>query len=388
MIGFSLSSEQVSLQKLAHEFATREIAPVASRYDKSADFPWAVLDKAFELGLFNLSVPEAYGGPGVSVLDECIINEELSWGCAGIAGALGMNSVAALPLLIAGTEEQKQKYLRRLTSEKKLASYAVTEPGAGSDVASIKTTARRVGSDYVLNGTKNFISNGSYASYFIVFALLEGEKEHDGISAFIVERDWEGVSVGRKEDKMGQRASDCAQIIFEDVKVPKQNLLGPEGSAFKTAMKVFDRSRPVVATTAVGVSRRAMEHACEYAQQRRTFGRELGQHQAIGFKLADMSMQVAAARWLSWHAAWLTDQGMRNTREAACAKAFAADTCMQITSEAVQIFGGYGYMSDYPVEKLMRDAKGIQIYEGTSEIQRLIIAREMLTSPSSFKQAT
>lgn len=381
MIGFSLSSEQISLKKLAHEFAEREIAPVASQYDRTAEFPWPIFNLAHDLGLVNLSVPEAFGGPGVSVLDECIINEELSWACAGIAGALGMNSVAALPLMIAGTEEQKKKYLNRLTLDREVASYAVTEPGAGSDVASIKTTARRVGNEYILNGTKNFISNGSYATYFIVFAMVEKEKQHEGISAFIVERESEGVSVGRKEDKMGQRASDCAQIIFEDVRVPKQNRLGSEGGAFKIAMKVFDRSRPVVATTAVGVARRAMEHAIDYARQRKTFGRELGQHQAIGFKLADMAMQVAAARWMSWHAAWLTDQGQRNTREAACAKAFAADACMQITCEAVQIFGGYGYMKDYPVEKLVRDAKGIQIYEGTSEIQRLIIARDLLTSP-------
>lgn len=381
MIGFSLSSEQVSLKKLAHEFAEREIAPVASEYDRTAEFPWPIFNLAHDLGLVNLSVPEEFGGPGVSVLDECIINEELSWGCAGIAGALGMNSVAALPLMIAGTEEQKRKYLNRLTIDREVASYAVTEPGAGSDVASIKTTARRVGNEYILNGTKNFISNGSYATYFVVFAMVEKEKQHDGISAFIVERESEGVSVGRKEDKMGQRASDCAQIIFEDVRVPKQNRLGSEGSAFRIAMKVFDRSRPVVATTAVGVARRAMEHAIDYARQRKTFGRELGQHQAIGFKLADMAMQVTAARWMSWHAAWLTDHGQRNTREAACAKAFAADACMQITCEAVQIFGGYGYMKDYPVEKLVRDAKGIQIYEGTSEIQRLIIARDLLTSP-------
>ncbi len=378
MVGFLLSSTQISLQKLAHEFAEREIAPVASQYDRTGEFPWPIFNKAYEIGLINLSIPEEYGGPGVSVLDECIINEELSWGCAGISGVLGMNSVAALPILIAGTEEQKQKYLCRLASERQIASYAVTEPGAGSDVASIQAKAKRFGDTYILNGTKNFISNGSYANFFVVFAYAEKGERRNGMSAFIVEREWEGVSVGRKEDKMGQRASDCAQVIFEDVKVPRENLLGAEGSAFKTAMKVFDRSRPVVATTAVGVARRAMEHAIEYASQRKTFGQELARHQAIGFKLADMSIQISAARWLSWHAAWLADEGKRNTREAASAKAFAADVCMQITCEAVQIFGGYGYMKDYPVEKLLRDAKGIQIYEGTSEIQRLIIARDLI----------
>jgi acyl-CoA dehydrogenase len=378
MIDFSLSSEQLSLQRLAHEFAEREIAPVASHYDRTAEFPWPIFNTAFDVGLVNLSVPEEYGGPGVGVLDECISNEELSWGCPGISGVLGMNGVAALPIIIAGTEEQKRKYLRRLTCERQIAAYAVSEPGAGSDVAAIQATARRVGGEYVINGTKNFISNGSYAHFYVVFAYVDREKRHNGMSAFIVERDFAGVNVTRKEDKMGQRASDCAQVIFEDVKVPKENLLGSEGGAFKIAMKVFDRSRPVVATTAVGVARRAMEHAIAYAQQRKTFGQELGKHQAIGFKIADMAMQVAAARWLAWHAAWLADQGRRNTREAAYAKAFAADACMKITSEAVQVFGGYGYMKDYPVEKLMRDAKGIQIYEGTSEIQRLIIARELI----------
>lgn len=380
MIGFSLSSEQLSLQKLAHEFAEREIAPVACHHDKTSEFPWPIFNTAHEVGLINLSVPEQYGGPGVSVLDECLVNEELSWGCPGISGVLGMNGVAALPLILAGTEQQKREYLGRLTSDRQIAAYAVTEPGTGSDVAAIQATARKVSDEYVLNGTKNFVSNGSYANFYIVFACTAKEKSHHGVSAFIVERDSSGVTVGKKEDKMGQRASDCAQIIFEDVKIPKDRLLGSEGSAFKIAMKVFDRSRPVVATTAVGVGRRAMEHAIEYARQRKTFGRQIFNHQAIAFKIADMAMQVSAARLLSWHAAWLADNGISNTKEAALAKAYAADTCMQITSEAVQVFGGYGYMKDYPVEKLMRDAKGIQIYEGTSEIQRLIIAKEIFQS--------
>ncbi|HET9533207.1 MAG TPA: acyl-CoA dehydrogenase family protein [Blastocatellia bacterium] len=377
MVSFTLSSEQQSLQKLAREFAEKEIAPVASHYDKTAEFPWPVFNAAYDVGLINLSIPEEYGGPNVGVLDECIINEELSWGCPGISGVIGMNGLAAVPLIIAGTEEQKKKYLGRMVSERQIAAYAVTEPGTGSDVAAIQSTARRVGGEYVINGTKNFISNGSYAHFYIVFAYTEKGKRHDGVSAFIIERDADGVTVSKKEDKMGQRASDCAQIIFEDVRVAKEGLLGSEGAAFKIAMKVFDRSRPVVATTAVGVARRAMEHAVEYARQRKTFGQEIARHQAIQFKVAEMAMQISAARLLAWHAAWLADSGMRNTREASCAKAFAADTCMKITCEAVQVFGGYGYMKDYPVEKLMRDAKGIQIYEGTSEIQRLIIARDI-----------
>ena len=380
MVGFSLSSEQLAFQKLAHEFAQCEVAPVASYHDKTAEFPWAVFNAAFDLGLVNLSVPEKYGGPGLSVLDECIVNEELSWGCPGISGVLGMNALAAIPIIIAGTEDQKQKYLRRLTSDRQIAAYAVSEPGAGSDVAAIQSTARKVGSEYILNGTKNFISNGSYAHLYVVFAYTAKDKTHDGVSAFIVERESEGITVGKKEDKMGQRASDCAQIIFEDVKVPSCTLLGSEGSAFKIAMKVFDRSRPVVATTAVGIARRAMELSVEYAKQRKTFGQEIARHQSIAFKIADMAIQIAAARLLCWQAAWLTDAGLRNTREASYAKAFAADACMQITCEAVQVFGAYGYMKDYPVEKLMRDAKGVQIYEGTSEIQRLIIAKDIFDS--------
>lgn len=377
MIGFSLNEEQKALQKLAHEFAEREIATVASQFDRTAEFPRSVFERAFEVGLINLSVPQEYGGPGLGVLDECIINEELTWGCPGIAGVLGMNALAAIPIIVAGTDDQKRKYLRRLTSERQIAAYAVTEPGAGSDVAALQATARKVGTDYVLNGTKNFISNGSYANFYVVFAYTEKDQKHNGLSAFIVERESNGVIVSKKEDKMGQRASDCAQIVFDEVVVPKDGLLGSEGCAFKVAMKVFDRSRPVVATTAVGVGRRAMEHAIAYAQERKTFGQEIARHQAIAFKIADMATQIAAARLLAWHAAWLADNGLRNTREAAYAKAYAADACVQITSEAIQVFGGYGYMRDYPVEKLLRDAKGIQIYEGTSEIQRLIIARDI-----------
>jgi acyl-CoA dehydrogenase len=378
MIDFSLTSEQITLQKLAHEFAEREIAPVAAHYDKTGEFPWSVIESAQQVGLINLSIPEQYGGPGVVVIDECIVNEELSWGCPGISGVLGMNGLAAIPIIIAGTEKQKRHYLPRLMRDKQIAAYAVSEPSAGSDVVAMKSTATLDGDEYVLSGTKNFISNGSYAHFFVVFAYTDRVGGHHGVSAFIVEREWGGVSVGKKEDKMGQRASDCAQIVFDEVRVPKCNRLGEEGGAFKIAMQVFDRSRPVVATTAVGIGRRAMEHATEYAKQRKTFGKEIGRHQAIAFKISEMAMQVAAARHLCWHAAWLADRGLRNTKEAAMAKAFAADMCMKVTTEAVQVFGGYGYMRDYPVEKLMRDAKGVQIYEGTSEIQKLIIAREVL----------
>lgn len=377
MVGFELSEQQLAFQKLAREFAEQEIAPVAAHYDRTADFPWEIINRAYDVGLINLSIPQEYGGPGLGALDECVINEELACGCAGISGVLGLNALAAIPIIVGGSEEQKRKYLRRMVADRQLAAYAVSEPGAGSDVAGIASTAQRCSDGYVVNGTKNFISNGSHASFYVVFAYTDRAKRHEGISAFIVERDAKGVNVGKKEDKMGQRASDCAQVILDEVHVPMENRLGPEGGAFLIAMKVFDRSRPVVAATAVGIARRAMECAVNYAQERKTFGAVIASHQAIAFKVADMAISINAARWLSWHAAWLADQQRPNACEAACAKAFAADVCMQITSEAVQVHGGYGYMKDYPVEKLMRDAKGVQIYEGTSEIQRLIIAREI-----------
>jgi acyl-CoA dehydrogenase len=375
---FTLTDEQSAFQRLAHEFAQKEMAPVAEHYDRTAEFPWPIVEKAFDVGLMNPNIPVEYGGPGLSLFEEILINEELSWGCSGITGSLTLNNVAALPLLIAGTEEQKQKYLSRLTRDRQLMAYAVTEPNAGSDVAAIQTKAERVGDEYILSGTKQFITNGSVANFYVVFAVTERAAKGKGISAFIVERDWPGVAPGRKDDKMGQRASNTAQVMFEDVKVPKQNLLGSEGDAFKIAMKVFDRSRPGAGVMGVGVARRALEEAINYARDRKTFGVPIGQHQAIQFKLADMAMKIQAARWLCWHAAWLVDQGRPSSREASMAKCSGADAAVEVTSEAVQIFGGYGYVKDYVVEKLYRDAKVFQIYEGTCEIQRLIIARTLL----------
>jgi acyl-CoA dehydrogenase len=377
MIGFSLSDEQRAIQKLAHEFAQKEIAPVAAEYDHTAKFAWPVLEKAYEVGLMNLNIPEEYGGGGLDLLDECLVSEELSWGCAGIGAAIGLNALAALPILLAGTQEQKKTYLNRLARENQLAAYALSEPAAGSDVVGIQTTAQRQGDEYILTGTKNFITNASVARFYVVFAYTDKEKKHHGLSAFVVERQWPGVMPGRKDDKMGQRASDTAQLILEEVRVPKANLLGREGDGFKIAMQVFDRSRPGVAAAAVGVSRRALEYAVQYAQDRTAFGVPIARHEGISFKIAQMAMEIAAARHLTWHAAWLVDQGQRNTLEASYAKGFAADTCMRVTTEAVQVFGGYGYIKEYPVEKLMRDAKVFQIYEGTSEIQRVIIAREL-----------
>jgi acyl-CoA dehydrogenase len=380
---FDLTDEQSAVQRLAHEFARNEIVPVAEHHDRTAEFPWQVVKKAYEIGLMNPNIPTEYGGPGLTLLDEMLINEELSWGCAGIAGSLTINNVASLPILIAGNEQQKKTYLGRLSQDHQLAAYAVTEPNAGTDVAAIQTKAERVGDEYILSGTKQFITNASVANFFVVFAVTDRSAKGKGISAFIVEQDWAGVIPGRKDDKMGQRASNTAQIIFEEVRVPKENLLGEEGDAFKIAMKVFDRSRPGTGVLAVGVARRALEEAVKYASERKTFGVPIGEHQAIAFKIADMATQVQAARWLCWHAAWLVDQGRKSSREASMAKCFAAETAVTVTSEAVQIFGGYGYVKDYVVEKLYRDAKVFPIYEGTSEVQRLIIGRSFLQNQGS-----
>ena len=380
MIDFSLSDEQLAYRDLARRFAEAELAPVAAHYDEVDEFPWPVVEKAFRAGLMNISVPEEYGGGGLSVLDGAIVREELAAGCSGLTSALMIGGLAAAPLMIAGTEEQKKTYLGQLCSDyqSSIASYAVTEPGAGSDVASITTTAERVGDDYVLNGTKRFISGAGAASWFVVFAYTDNEQRYNGISAFIVPADTPGLTVGKKEPMMGQRATYTSEVVLEEVTVPASNRVGEEGQGWHIAMLTFNRTRPGVAASAVGLARSALEHALRYAGERETFGKPIAHHQAVQFMLADMATDITAARWLTWHAAWMIDQGMSNATEAAYAKAFAADTAMRVTTDAVQIFGGYGYSKEFPVEKLMRDAKIFQIYEGTSQIQRLIIGRSLL----------
>jgi acyl-CoA dehydrogenase len=375
-VSFKLTEEQQMIQDLAREFARKEIAPVAEHYDKSHEYPWPVVKKAQEIGLTAMSVPEEYGGLGLSLFEEVLVGEELSWGCSGISTAIAVNGLAIAPILVAGNEEQKKTYGGRM-ADGELAGYCATEPEAGSDVAGIKTTAKRVGDDYILNGRKMFITGGTVANYYTVFAYTDPSQRYNGMSCFIVDRDWEGVSVGKPFDKMGQHASDTAEVVFEDVKVPARNLLGQEGIGFMIAMKVFDRSRPGTAAGAVGVAQRALDECVKYAKERTTWGKPLWQHQVIGHMIADMAIEVEASRLLVWKSAWAVDAGERNTTAAAYAKAFAADTAMKITTDAVQVFGGYGYMSEYPVEKLMRDAKIYQIYEGTSQIQRNILVREL-----------
>ncbi len=376
-IGFALTDEQRMLQGLARDFARAEVAPVAEHYDRTAEFPLPVIQKARQAGLININLPLEYGGGGASLIEECLVAEEIAWGCSGISTSLMINNLAAIPILVAGAEAQKNEWLGRMMGGE-LASYAVTEPAAGSDVAGIQTTATKRGQEYVLKGSKTFISNASHSNFFVVFAYTDKEKKYKGMSAFIVERDQPGFSVSKKFDKLGQRASDTAEIMLDEVAVPERHRLGNEGDGFMIAMKVFDKSRPVVAASAVGVAQRALDESVKYAKERKAFGVPIAEHQAIAHTLADMAMNIQAGRLLAWQAAWLVDQGQPNAKFAAFAKAFAADAAMKITTDAVQVFGGYGFMKEFPVEKLMRDCKVFQIYEGTSQIQRNIIARELL----------
>ena len=381
-VGFKLTEEQEMIRDLARNFARHEIAPKAEHYDQTHEFPWPLVRQAQELGLTTVNIPEEYGGLGLSLLEECVVAEQLAWGCSGVSTALGANSLGILPVLIAGTEDQKKEYGGRM-ADGQLCAYAVTEPEAGSDVAGLRTVAMKDGNDFVLRGSKTFITNATNADFYTVLAytapsLRENRRErYGGMSFFIVHKDWEGVSVGQPFSKMGQHASDTAPVTFEDVRIPAEYMLGEEGTGFITAMNVFDKSRPPTSAGAVGVAQRAVDEAIKYAKERTTMGKPIWQHQAVGHMIADMAMHVEAARMLVWKAAWEVDAGERNTTTSAFAKAYAADIAMKVTTDAVQVFGGYGYMSEYPVEKLMRDAKIYQIYEGTSQIQRNIVVREL-----------
>jgi acyl-CoA dehydrogenase len=377
MIDFSLSDDQKQLQALAREFAADVIAPAARHHDDTGEFPEDICRKAWELGLMNIHLPESIGGLGLGSLEGCLIAEELSAACSGIYTAIEANVLAEAPLLHAASDEQKTTWLAPMAAEFRLASYAVTEPDAGSDVAGIRTKAEKHGDEYVITGNKMWITGAGQASWFFVLAYTDPAARYDGMSGFVVPADLPGVKVGKKEQNMGQRASDTRAVTFEEVRVPAANRIGPEGAGWKIAMSAFDHTRPPVAAGAVGVARAALEHAVRYAKERKAFGQPIAKHQAIAFMIADMAKDTAAARHLVHHAAWLIDSGHRNTKEAAFAKCFAADTAMKVTTDAVQVFGGYGFSKEYPVEKLMRDAKVFQIYEGTSQIQRLIMAREL-----------
>lgn len=377
MLNFGLTDEQNALIENTQRFVRERIIPVAAKADQTCEFPKEVFKEAWELGLVAPIIPEAYGGIGLHEVEHVLLTEELAYGCTGIQTSMTANTLAATPLLVAGSEEQKKKYLGMLTSEPVFAAYAITEPAAGSDAAGIQARCKQVGDDWVINGEKCYITNGSWASWYIVFATTDPELRHKGIAAFVVDRDTPGVSVGKKEDKLGQRASDTATIHFEDVKVPKANMIAPPGQGFRVAMQTFDRTRPDIGAGACGLMRRCLDESVAYATERKTFGVPIAQHQMVQAMVAEMAIKYEATRLLVLKAAWQIDQGSRNSLVASYSKAFGADSAMQVATDAVQVFGGAGYMKDYPVEKLMRDAKILQIYEGTSQIQRMVIARNI-----------
>jgi len=378
-ISFALTDEQKALRELAREFAANEIRPKEHEYDEHMRHPADVIAKAHELGLMNLHVPEEYGGPGLSAFDGMLVGEELYWGCSGIGTSISANGLGSGPVIVFGSDEQKRKWLSPLIDEPILASFGLSEPGAGSDVAALKTTAVRDGDDYVLNGSKTFITNAGYAAWATVFAKTDPKGGAKGMSAFIVPMDAPGVTIESHLEKMGQRSTDTSAFALQDVRVPAENLLGEEGDGFKIAMATLDATRPGTAIGAVGVAQAAYEHSVDYAKQRVTFDLPIAMHQGVNFMIADMATEIEAARLLCWQAAWMLDQGYgrKATLYSSFAKRFAADTAMKVTTDAVQVFGGYGYIKEYPVEKLMRDAKLFQIYEGTSQIQRLVIAKEI-----------
>ena len=377
-MSFALNEDQLAFRDLAHEFAANEMRPAAAHHDHTGEYAWDVIRKAHELGLMNTPIPEAYGGMGLGSVDTCVIAEELAWGCTGIGTALEANGLTLGPVLLGASDALKRKYVAPLTEEARMVAYAVTEPGAGSDVQGMRTTAERKGDTWILNGSKMWITNAGVADWFFVVALTDPEKKaRGGMTAFIVESGWDGVVVGKKEINMGQRASDTRGITFDNVEVPHANVVGEVGDGWKLAMAAFDMTRPSVAMSSVGLARSAMEHAAQYATERRTFGVPIFNHQAVAFMIADMDIQIEAGRLLCMQAAWRKDQGLKNTREASIAKAFCADMAMKVATDAVQVFGGYGYNTEYPVEKIMRDAKIFQIYEGTSQVQRMIVSREL-----------
>ena len=377
---FTLDQEHEQLRRLVRDFANREVAPGAAERDESEHFDRGLFEKMAELGLTGIPWPEEYGGAGMDFLAYVIAVEELSRVCASTGVVLSAHtSLAGWPIYKFGTEEQKQKYLRKMAEGEWLGAYALTEPGSGSDSGAMRTTAKLDGDHYVLNGSKVFITNGGAADVYVVFALTEPEKKTRGVTAFIVEKGMPGFSIGKKEKKMGIRASTTVELIFEDCRVPVENRLGDEGFGFKIAMMTLDGGRNGIAAQAVGIAQGAFEQARDYAKQRVQFGKPISELQAIQFKLADMATKIEASRLLTYQAAWLESSGLPYGQASAMSKVFASDTAMEVTTEAVQVFGGYGFIREYPVERMMRDAKITQIYEGTNEIQRMVIARHILT---------
>ena len=376
---FNLSTDQLEIKDLAMKFARNEMMPKASEYDTKAEMPFEILEKAWSLGLVNTCIPTEYGGNGFSAVDSMVITEALAYGCMGMNTAIMANDLALLPIVIGGNDEQKKRFLTPFVEKYRLAAFCLTEPSNGSDAGGIKTTIKEDGDDVVINGNKMWITNAGYADLFVLYGTTDATLKHKGITAVVIEKGTPGIEVGKKEDKMGHRCSDTRAVTFNNVRVSKKNILGGLNQGWKIAMKTLDHSRPMVAASALGGAQAAFDHAVKYAKERVQFNVPISQHQAVQFMIADMAMKIESSRLLVHKSAWLLDNNLPNTQLASYAKAFAADSCMQITTDAVQIYGGYGYSKEYPVEKIMRDAKLIQIYEGTSQIQRLVIAKEIFT---------
>ncbi len=381
MIDLELSEEQRAIQDTARQFCRDFVIPQAAELDRTMDYPWEICKAAHETGLLNLSIPESAGGAGISMVDRQIIIEEIAYGCTGISTVLMANDLAIAPVLISENQDAIADFIRPMTelnnARPRMAAYCVTEPDAGSDVAAIRTTAKKVGEEYVLNGSKMWITNGSAANWFYVLATMDPTQGHKAMTCFALPADADGISIGKKEINLGQRCSDTRAITFANVRVPAKYRLGAEGDGFKISMQAFDRARPTVGSSGAGLIRRALDLSKDYARERKAFGKSIASHQAVAFMLADMSTDYHCTRLLCWQAASQFDRGQRNTLSAAMAKLFGSDAAMRSAINAVQIFGGYGYNTEYPVEKLMRDAKILQIYEGTNQIQRLIIAKQL-----------
>lgn len=380
MLNFHLSRKQLDIQKKTREFALKEILPVAWYYDEKDEIPLSVLKKAYNDGLMNNDIPKKYGGKGYGILEGAIMTEEIAAACPGLATSLFDNSLGAEPLILCANEALKKKYLSKLLKEFKLICFATSEPGMGSDVAGMRCEAKKDGNDYRLNGTKYWITNGGVADYFTVFATENPKSGYEGICAFIVEKSWEGVTIGKAIPKLGQRCSNTAGLKLKNVRVPKENMLAPPGEGFILAMKTFARTRPVVGAFGVGGARSAMEFAIDYTKNRRAFGSKIGDFQAVQFKIAEMYQKVETARLLVWKAAWEADKGLDPTINASIAKFYATETALEVVNEALQILGGYGYTKMFPLEKLLRDIRLLRIYEGTSEIQRMIVAAHAMST--------
>ena len=383
MYGFQLDSDHQAIIETAREFARKEMMPNAAKFDESMEYPWEIVKKAHAAGLLNLGLKEEHGGLGLGSLVQAMIVEELSYGCSAMTTAFTANDLALGPVLHIANKEQIEEFVLPMANEVSMAAYCVTEPGAGSDVAAIRTTCKKDGDGYLLNGEKMWITNGSVAKWYFLLATMDTSLGHKGMCAFILPSNLPGITVGKKEVNMGQRCSDTRSIVFKDVKIPKKYLLGKEGEGFKYAMKAFDHSRPFVAAVAVGIAQCAMDHSIKYALERKAFGKVIAEHQAVAFMIADMGKDIEASRLLYQKAGWMADQGQRNTKWCSFAKCLAGDTAVRVTQDAVQVFGGYGYSTEYPVEKLYRDAKICQIYEGTQQIQRMIISRAMFAEAGS-----